>query len=533
MTGPSQSALSPKLMKPDQPKNHRPSSDRPNRRGPASNGTRRKGSSFDKGDKKAGRPSHHTQRPDERFQDKTPQDDKPDLPDAFYSQDQLESATNLLTELEDKMKGLAARRGALDVLQRLRAGEPLDRALATTRTFSLLKGADRSFARNLVALTLRRRGSLDHVIGIYLDRPLPARAGEAMDILRMTGAQLYILGTPAHAAVATATELAGQKQELKGYKGLINAICRRLSEKGKKHWDALPMRTDTPGWLWRRWERQYGLPVARSIAEAHRGEPPLDLTLRDPQEAEKLAGQLGGVALANGTVRLSSGNITTMPGFDEGKFWAQDLAASLPVIAMGDVSGKVIYDVCAAPGGKTMQLAARGADVMAIDRSSSRLKTLHENMRRTKLRARSAAEDLLLWQPESQADGLLLDAPCSATGTLRRNPDIAWTRKDEDIEALAHLQTRMIDRAVTMVKPGGIFVYAVCSLQREEGEKQIEAALARHGNLRLIPITAEDLGGEVFAPLIAKQGWLRTLPCHLKDQGGVDGFFIAKMRVES
>lgn len=426
--------------------------------------------------------------------------------------------------------GLASRRAAIDVLALVRQGATFDEALGRCRSFGALTGSDRGFAHALAATVLRRRGSLDHVIGAFIDRPLPGKAARVMDILRLTAAQSAILETPDHAAVSTSVALAKAFRETEGYAGLVNAVARKIARTGKATIKTLPARTDTPGWLWRSWERAYGPAVARAIAAAHQQEPPLDLTMRDPADAEAVAREMGGEVLPTGGVRMEGArDVTGLSGFAEGAWWVQDAAASLPAKLCGEVAGKRVFDLCAAPGGKTLQLAAEGAQVTSVDVAGPRLKLLAENLSRVGVQAETVKADLLTWAPPEKADVVLLDAPCSATGTIRRRPDIAWAKTPDDVAALARLQTQMIDRAIEhCLRPGGLLVYAVCSLQPEEGERQIEAALERRPELAREPVSAAEIGG--VAEVINRHGDLRTLPSHWSARGGMDGFFAARLR---
>lgn len=420
--------------------------------------------------------------------------------------------------------GLDARRAALDLLTRIAGGASLDEAMTASRAFGDLEGPDRGFARLLASAVLRRRGSLDHALGAYLDRPLPKRASRVMDILRLAACQSLMLGTPDHAAVSTAVTLAGERQETAGYSGLVNAVARKIAKAGPETLEKLPARTDTPGWLWRAWERAYGPQSVRKIAEAHRTEPALDLTLKNPADAASWAERLGAERLPGDGLRLTGvHDVRALEGYEDGAWWVQDIAASLPARLLGDVAGKRVFDLCAAPGGKTLQLAAAGADVVAVDISPPRLERVSENLARTKLAAAVAAEDVLKWRPAGKADAVLLDAPCSATGTIRRHPDIPWTKTETDIAALASLQARMIDRALGFLKPGGALIYCVCSLQVEEGERQADAALSRHDKLQRVPIDLEEVGG--LAEAVTRKGDLRTLPFMT---GGMDGFYAAR-----
>jgi 16S rRNA (cytosine967-C5)-methyltransferase len=423
--------------------------------------------------------------------------------------------------------GLCSRRAALDLAERVRGGQAFDEALQDCRSFAALDGPDRAFARALAATALRRRGSLDHVLGAYVERPFPKKAARAMDILRLAGAQILFMGTPAHAAVSTAVALARERRETGGYAKLINAVARKLASAGPGRLEKVPLRADTPGWLWRSWERAYGPRAVRAVAEIHRAEPPLDLTLKDAGAAMMWAERLGAEILPTGSLRLAgSHHVAALPGFDDGAWWVQDAAASLPAKLLGDVAQKRVIDLCAAPGGKTLQLAAAGARVTAVEKSASRARRLSENLARTGLAADIVIDDALRWKSAQKADAVLLDAPCSATGTIRRHPDIAWSKSEADIAALAHLQAELMDCAAQMARPGGVLVYCVCSLQPEEGEDQAAAAAARHPTLQAAPIGPEEIGA--MAQAINANGQLRTLPSFLADKGGMDGFFAAR-----
>jgi 16S rRNA (cytosine967-C5)-methyltransferase len=426
--------------------------------------------------------------------------------------------------------GLPARRAALDVLTLVAAGRTLDQALEDCRSFNALEGPDRGLAHALAAGVMRRRGTIDHMIGLYIDRPIPKRSARATDVLRIAAAQSLFLKTPDHAVVSTAVALVQEFRETAGYAGLVNAVARKIAKAAETDAAAkLPERTDTPGWMWRGWERNFGAETARAIARAHQSEAAIDLTPRDPEAAAALAERLNGRLLPTGSVRLAGGvKIPQLAGFSEGEWWVQDAAAAIPARLLGDVKGKLVYDLCAAPGGKTMQLAAAGAEVLAVDAEGSRLKTVAENLARTGLAAETLKTDILDWTPPRLADAVLLDAPCTATGTIRRHPDILWTKREADLQSLAALQAKMIDKALTMLKPGGVLVYCTCSLQPEEGEKQAAAVLARHPALTRIPVTPAELGG---LAAITRDGDLRTHPAMLGSEGGLDGFFAARFKV--
>jgi 16S rRNA (cytosine967-C5)-methyltransferase len=333
-------------------------------------------------------------------------------------------------------------------------------------------------------------------------------------VLRIGAAGLLLLGTPAHAAVATAVALARARGLLPFCK-LVNAVLRRVAETGPAALEGLDgPRLDTPSWLWAAWGAE-----ARSIALAHQCEAPLDLTLMPGAVAPP-----GGEALPTGSWRYPTGTrVAELSGYAEGKFWVQDAAAALPAKLLAPVPGERIADLCAAPGGKTAQLAAAGAEVIAVERDPERLARLGENLARLWLKARSVAADAGAWQPEAPLDAVLLDAPCSATGTIRRHPDVPHLKRPGDIAALAAQQDRLVAHAAGMLRPGGRLVYAVCSLLAEEGAERITGV-----PLRPEPFTPAEVAGIEAA--LTPQGWLRTTPALWPERGGIDGFFIARLR---
>ena len=418
-----------------------------------------------------------------------------------------------------------AHRIVQDVLHQRR---PLDEALAAAGKLDARSNRDRAFVRLLCATVLRRLGQIDALIDHCLDRPLKPKLMEVRDILRLGIAQLIFLETPAHAAVSTAVALT-EGPRMAGHKGLINAVLRRLAHEGKDlaaTQDAA--RLNTPGWLWRAWGTAYGEASARAIAEAHLPNPPLDLTLK--AGPDDWATRLGARVLATGSLRLppGAGDIAGLPGYGEGAWWVQDAAAALPTRLLGNVAGKRVIDLCAAPGGKTAQLAAAGAEVTAVDISPPRLARLSANLARLELAAESVAADATAWRPPAPAEAVLLDAPCSATGTIRRHPDIPWLKRAEDLLSLTDLQDRLLAAAAGMVAPGGLLVFATCSLQPEEGPERIAALLSGGAPFERAPVEPGELEG--LNELIGPQGDLRTLPCHLAEAGGLDGFYSARLR---
>jgi len=404
--------------------------------------------------------------------------------------------------------------------------QPLDTALEANSTLARLQPRDRAFARLIVATVLRRLGQVDAAIAACLDRPFQPKARMARNLLRTGAAQLLFLGTPPHAAVDSTVDLA-EGAQLAPYRGLINAVLRRLVREGLALLQAQDAaRLNLPEWLWQSWSRDYGEDAVRAIAHIQEAEPPLDLSVRD--RAEEWAARLGAERLPGDTLRLQhAGAVSELAGYDEGAWWVQDAAAALPARLLGDVRGATVVDLCAAPGGKAMQLAAAGARVIAIDRSESRLERLRENARRTGFTIDTVAADAARWQPPAPAQHILLDAPCSSTGTLRRHPDAAWLKSPADVERMAEVQDRLLDAATKALAPGGTLVYCVCSLQREEGPDRVAALLARTGQFERVPIAAGEIGG--LSDLITAAGDLRTLPCHLAEKGGMDGFYAARL----
>jgi 16S rRNA (cytosine967-C5)-methyltransferase len=421
----------------------------------------------------------------------------------------------------------SARQVALDLLGAvLRRKRPLDDAIEDNAVMAELSVRDRAFARLLVATVLRRLGQIDALIAGCLNAPLAARAAVVHDILRLGIAQLLFLRTPPHAAVATSVDLAHVRGFL-SHKGLVNAVLRRISVEGPErveHHD--PGRMNTPDWLWGSWSEAYGEQLAHAIGVAHLKEAPLDLTLRSNghEWTEPLQGQL----LPTGTFRRTSGgSVVALPGYTEGGWWIQDAAAAVPAKMFGPVSGLDIIDMCAAPGGKTAQLADAGAHVTAIDRSARRLDRLVANMRRLGLPARAIAADALSWRPEEPVDGVLLDAPCTATGAIRRHPDVLHLKQPEDVSRLAAVQENLLRAAVEMLRPGGTLVYCTCSLEPQEGQRRIATLLQGNPSVERKPLDPAEIS--VPADWVSAEGDLRTLPCHFGEYDGVDGFYAARL----
>jgi 16S rRNA (cytosine967-C5)-methyltransferase len=429
--------------------------------------------------------------------------------------------------------GLIARTVALNLFQEVMAkNRSLDEAIADSVPFRQLEQRDRAFVRLLVTETLRRLGQIDVLIRGCLERPLPQSANVVRAILRLGVAQIVILKTPSHAVVDTAVRLCVRFRN-PGHKGLVNAVMRRLAREAPDKYAAQDAaRLNTPNWLWESWAGAYGEETCRRIAAAHLVEPPLDLTVKEG--AEDWARKLRGEVLSCGTVRISTGgDIAALPGFKDGAWWVQDAAAALPARLLlsaldGPPGDATILDLCAAPGGKTAQLALSGARVIALDRSRRRNGILRENLKRLKLEAELVTADAAKWRPSAPPDAVLLDAPCTATGTIRRHPDIAGNKTPKDVARLAGIQQALLAAAARMLPPGGLLVYSVCSLQPEEGPAVVEAFLEQNAEFQRVPVTLPETGLEDQA--ITAAGDVRTLPYHLESSGGMDGFYIARLR---
>ncbi len=436
------------------------------------------------------------------------------------------------TSPKPEVPGLIARKIAADILDGvLRRKIALDEQLsgkAAHPALTSLSERDRALMRRLVATALRRLGTLRHLLGSCLDKGFPADAPRTEPILLIGAAQILWLDVPDHAAVDLSVRLAQADRRAARYAGLVNAVLRRVAQ-NREALAASDATRDTPQWLLARWTKAYGGAAARAIAQANGHEPALDLTVKE--NADSWAERLHGRVLPTGSVRtLAPGAISLLPGFNEGAWWVQDAAAALPVRLFGDLHGLSVADLCAAPGGKTAQLAFAGARVTAVDRSPTRLNRLRGNLQRLSLEAECVAADVLDWQA-GPFDAVLLDAPCSSTGTIRRHPDVPWLKSEADIAALAALQPKLLDRALMLLRPGGVMVYCVCSLEPEEGAEQIAALLARSRDVARKPIEAEEVGGR--AEFITPDGDLRTLPLHLPDPdprwAGLDGFYAARL----
>lgn len=434
-----------------------------------------------------------------------------------------------------EVPGLAARRIAADILDGvLHKHRTLDDQLDGAGAHPALKtlsDRDRALMRRLVATILRRLGTLGHLLSRLLDRGIPTDAPRAQSALLIGAAQILWMDVPDHAAVDLSVRLVQSDRRAAKYAGLVNAVLRRCAREGKSLIeDVRNQAIDLPPWLFARWSTHYGEATAKQMAAAIGHEPSLDLTVKS--DAAQWASRLHGETLPTGTVRTQlQGSVTMLPGFAEGQWWVQDAAAALPVRLFGNIEGKQIADLCAAPGGKTAQLVQSGAAVTALDRSPARVARLRDNLARLKLEAEAVVADAVEWKADHEFDGILVDAPCTSTGTIRRHPDVAWLRQETDMAPLVALQKRLLQKAVALLKPGGTLIYCTCSLEPEEGERAVAALLASESGLRRVPVEAGEVAG--LSEIITADGDLRTLPCHLPHPdprlAGLDGFYAARL----
>jgi 16S rRNA (cytosine967-C5)-methyltransferase len=421
--------------------------------------------------------------------------------------------------------GIGGRAAAIAILSDvLRKRRPLDASCETALAAAELSARDAGFARAIAGETLRRFGQLDALIRHFVPKPpAPHRAGATPEILLAGACELLFLNVAPHAAVDSANALCRRDKDATHFRPLVNAVLRRIAREGQSvlaTQDAA--RLNTADWLWGRWREFYGEDTARAIARAHLSQPPLDLTVKQPGTFAD------GTALFGNSVRLShSARVDTLPGFAEGQWWVQDAAASLPALLLGDVKDATVIDLCAAPGGKTAQLARMGARITAVDLSAERMARVRENLARLRLDAELVEADVLDFCPAEPAPFVLLDAPCSATGTIRRHPELPWIKQAADVMQCAATARDLLDAAAAMVAPGGTLVFAVCSLEAEDGPEQIGAFLDTHPEFARKTIAARDVFGH--GEFLTAAGDLRTLPCHLNEQGGMDGFYAARL----
>jgi 16S rRNA (cytosine967-C5)-methyltransferase len=427
--------------------------------------------------------------------------------------------------------GLPARLAAIEILDMvLKRRRELSHALEGSAHFNALQVRDRTFTRMLISTVLRRLGQIEDIIRRAETKPDNAKPAALQNILRIGVAQILFMDVPDHAAVDTSVRLA-EESGLRRLKGLVNGILRTVARQGGA-WKAKQdeTRLNIPHWLMEQWIRDYGLRRAAEIAQASLAEAPLDITLGNPAMAEYWAQALDATILPAGSLRRpGGGQVRDLPGYNEGTWWIQDAAAALPVRLLGDVQGRTVIDLCAAPGGKTAQLAAGGANVQAIDRSAARLRRLEENLKRLRLNDRVSVitADASVWKPGSAPDALVLDAPCTATGTIRRNPDILHHKNRQDMDRLSTLQSALLNNAASMLAPGGMLIYCTCALQKDEGEARIADFLSKNPSFSRQPIQPHEIGG--IDDAITPEGDARLFPFHMAAHGGMDGFYMARL----
>lgn len=438
--------------------------------------------------------------------------------------------------------GLASRRTAAKLLAAVvDARTPLDGLTDHEHGhphFLALDMRDRALVRAILTTALRFRRTIEALIAARLERPLPGNARALSHVLHVAAAQVLFLDVPDSAAVDLAVTQAKADPRTTRFAALVNGVLREIARRKERALPAaLEKTTDAPDWFFSRLVSAYGEEQAALIAAAHRREPPVDLTVKS--DPEGWAEKLGGVVLPTGSVRLPrlDGPLTALEGFEDGEWWVQDAAATLPARLFGDIAGLRVADLCAAPGGKTAQLALAGANVTALEKSPNRAARLRANLDRLKLDAEIAVADLFAFEPRmvevgTPFDAVLLDAPCSSTGTVRRHPDVPWTKGPADIEKLAALQARMLEKALDLVRPGGRVVFSNCSLDPEEGEDMLAAFLTAHPRARLDPVAAGEAAGA--DPFLTSLGTLRTTPAGMPlgepALSGLDGFFAARLR---
>ena len=430
---------------------------------------------------------------------------------------------------------MAARAGALRLIHAVLSEKALlDEAYAhelAEGPLRKLNGNDRAFAKRIATTVLQHLGEIDAILARFMERGIPKKSGPLRNILRIGTAEILFLNTPPHAVVDCAVSQYRTWRKYAGFKGLTNAVLRNISREGTDVLASIdPAKSTLPDWMYQSLCNAYGADATGAMmAQFQKPQIPLDLTLKDPSTADQWADRLGAQITPTGSLRLASHDrVDTLEGFAEGAWWVQDAAATLPVQMLGDVSGSKVLDLCAAPGGKTMQLAARGASVTALDISAKRLERIDQNLGRVGLTAELVKGDLLKKKFDEKWPFILLDAPCSATGTMRRHPELIHQRTPEDIAHFSKLQARMLDHVADLLAPGGLMVFCTCSLQPEEGPALIADFLMQNPTFGIEPLTAEEAPS--LAPFIQPDGSLRTRPDYWPELGGMDGFFAIRLR---
>ncbi|MFP4314039.1 MAG: RsmB/NOP family class I SAM-dependent RNA methyltransferase [Alphaproteobacteria bacterium] len=433
----------------------------------------------------------------------------------------------------DMIEALSTREAAFDALDKvLIQKQPLDSVLDKLQSFLSLPARDKAFSRMIMGTTLRRLGQIDDIIAKSEERPGAISHNPSLqNILRIGIAQILFMNVPDHAAVDTAVRLA-ERKNMSRQKGFVNGILRNVTRKGAEYLSRQdPARLNTPEWLLKLWIEDFGLKTAAEISTANMVEAPLDITVKDQSTLNYWASTLQASSFPTGSLRKpAGGNVSTLSGFDDGMWWVQDASAAIPATLFGDIAGKTVIDLCAAPGGKTAQLAARGANAIAIDRSAQRMKRLQSNLERLRLsdQVEAFAADAAQWIPKTAPEFILLDAPCSATGTIRRHPDVMHLKTPRDIQSLIEVQKRILHHAFDILAPGGILIYCTCSLQKAEGEHQINRFIEQNPQAIRLAIAPKEIG-DLNEP-ITEHGDIRILPFMQAASGGMDGFYIARIK---
>lgn len=431
----------------------------------------------------------------------------------------------------EKDKGIDMRRAALAIIEAVfDGGQMLD--VAQQKEGHELDARDQAFLKQLTTLYFRKRGSLRWVMRQLMERPLPVKMIAVERLIELGIVQILFMRTADHAAVDQSVRLIGGRRNTSesNMKGLANAVLRNAIRQRDTLLEDVEKETliDLPGWLRKRWVLKMGEETVKAIALSMRQDITIDITVKNPDERESLAKAIDADILPTGSLRLKQAtDITQLEGFADGRWWVQDMAAAIPATLFGPLAGKHVADLCSAPGGKTMQLAAAGAKVTAIDRSSKRMPRLWQNLERTHLTdmVDPLVQDVMEWKADKNITHILLDAPCSATGTMRRNPDGPWLKSVKQIRELTVMQSNMLDHVFAQLPVGGSLIYCVCSLEDEEGPNQIKAFLERTASAKLVPITSDKVGG--MDELCSESGYLQCRPDFLAEQGGMDGFFAA------
>ncbi|PHS22448.1 MAG: hypothetical protein COA85_11465 [Robiginitomaculum sp.] len=405
-------------------------------------------------------------------------------------------------------------------------GHSMDDFLAGSNGFTAMSQRDRALARAIAGTVLRRLGQVDIILALYLAKPLPPKTGLMRAILRCATAEILFLRSPAFAIVSEAVSMAASKGKTRAFRHLANAVLRKVAAEGPERLKEIPATVNIPDWLCQSWQEAYGEAAIEEAAKVLIEDQPTDLTVF--RELADWTEKLSGTPIGEQSLRISpsdrqAGDITKWTGFEGGAWQVQDVAAALPALILKPRAEEYIIDLCAAPGGKTAQLAASGARVTAVERSQSRLTRLDQNMKRLGLNVQSVCADALQWKPETLADAVLVDAPCTATGIFRRHPDVLALKTPEQVNDMAERQFSILKAAASMLRPGGRLIYCVCSAQVEEGEEIARRALEE---LPLGPLAIET-GPLSYVETFIKENYLRIPPGAWDDKGGLDAFYIA------